>query len=517
MKTKKLLCSLLLIAVLLGLSGWMYDSTIRQGNTFITGLLTVLGNVTQTAGQNQYKAFSVNSVLWVDGVKYTTLAGCYADLPSTGGTCRVPPNYTETMSASLTMSKNNAGFIFEGPATINMGSNQIVVATNTMGAFITGQSVVGGSSFGAGGTTAGLKFVYTGNATSIPVGGSANPVGALKLENFYVDLTGAGNSAAGIDLINVHGGFTVKNVFFNGKGGASTQVGLSLNDAGGCAGACGTWDGIIEGNWFSNLFTGIACNGNIQELAFINNIMFAGATSSTGFSINCAGGGNGSYIWGSTVSAYTTGYSFTANATGGWEVHANGNSNTVDIFLTSGSSNNNVYWDNSQTGPIISDGSGATSNNHVYVAGYNGLLNEQPAASAIVGTGADATYYTYTLPARALPPGKCLDIETWANHSTGTASTVYKVFFGSTAFINNTSTGSGQVYFRLHVCNNNGSITAQHGGQFVVVPNSTIATLTFAGGTSAENTANAVVIKATFNVAATDQLTPEDFVVRMSN
>jgi hypothetical protein len=42
--------------------------------------LDVSGNVTENTGQNQYKSFLFNGVTWVDGIKYTTLAGAYAAL-----------------------------------------------------------------------------------------------------------------------------------------------------------------------------------------------------------------------------------------------------------------------------------------------------------------------------------------------------------------------------------------------------------------------------------------------------
>ena len=52
------------------------SQTITQpANTnFIVQASTILQN-----------ASNVNNVLWVDGVKYTTILGCYSALPSTGG------------------------------------------------------------------------------------------------------------------------------------------------------------------------------------------------------------------------------------------------------------------------------------------------------------------------------------------------------------------------------------------------------------------------------------------------
>lgn len=54
-------------------------STSITGNLTVTGALSVTGNVTETTGQNQLKAYSINNVLWVDGIKYTTIQAAITD------------------------------------------------------------------------------------------------------------------------------------------------------------------------------------------------------------------------------------------------------------------------------------------------------------------------------------------------------------------------------------------------------------------------------------------------------
>lgn len=478
--------------------------------------LTPSGNVSETVGQNQYKAFNFDSVLWVDGIKYTTLAACYVDLPSTGGTCHIPPNYAETMAASLTMSKNNAGFIFEGPATISMGSNQVLISQGTGGVFIKSPVVLGGNGAGGSLTAPGVTFKYTGTGTAFVVGGNSSKTSAPDIQGINIDLTGAGSAAIGMDVIDVNGGFRIQDNYFQGKGGANTQAGLQMDDGGNFVA-----DGIIEHNWFSGLGEGVQCNGNVQEITLIANHMFAGATTSTGYNWTCgAGGGNASYMFGGVVSAFTHAMHF-ATGVNGNEFHFNSNSSTTDdILFDSGSSNNTVYFDTGQVMPVITDNSGAASNNHVIAAGFSpgSTLNQQPATGALTGNSADQTIYTYTLPARALAPGKCIDVEMWANHNSGTAAVTLKLFFGGTTWFSNaTGAASGQIYERANICNNAGSYTAQNGAINLNYPSIGLAGTTFGPLTGAESTLSNVIIKTTFNVAATDQVTGGHWLVKLSN
>lgn len=490
------------------LNGTYAGNPTLSGNLSIGGTLGVASNVTETTGQNQYKAFSLNNVLWVDGIHFTTMAGCYAAL-SAGGVCHLPPGYSETLSSSITMNKNNAGFVFDGAATITMGSNQIIVSPTTNGAYIVSNMELGGNQTGAAGIigSTGVRFIYTGTGTAFLVGGAtASPAtSSVKFRGFTIDLTGAGSAAIGMDWLNVHGGCRLENVFFNGSGGTATQVGLQLDAGGNFTGDC--W---IADNWFTGVQTGInaagASTGDVQEVAFYNNIFFAGATSSTAYAFNWS---FSNWIFGGTISSFSSAVTFTGNSQGnhGW-ISTNGTTVADVAFGTS--SNNEVECTN--VTPCVTTDNG--TNNKSRQSGSDDL-SEQPTSAALTGNSADQTYYTYTLTANKLGPGKCLDVEVWANHSTGTASTVYKLFFGATAVVSNTSTGSGQIYHKMHVCNNTNSVTAQNSSLFSIVPTSTIATITFSPVPSAENTAGAVVIKATFNVANTDQLTPGHFSVHL--
>jgi len=139
----------------------------------------------------------------------------------------------------------------------------------------------------------------------------------------------------------------------------------------------------------------------------------------------------------------------------------------------------------------------------------------QGPASAITGTGAAATYYTCTLPAGVMGAGQGIIITTVAKHTTGTAGVSYTMSFGGTSTTAAAPTGSANQLERVTylIMNNPGSTSAQ-----------TISTVgqDSSGGnnsikldTAAVNTASAVTINLQFNVASTDAITPEMFLVEL--
>jgi hypothetical protein len=159
------------------------------------------------------------------------------------------------------------------------------------------------------------------------------------------------------------------------------------------------------------------------------------------------------------------------------------------------------------TGISVSFGAGVATVNST----YNPLLNKQDAAAEITGDTTDLTFFTYTVPANTLGSGGCIRAQVWAQHTTGTASTVYKWYFGSTATSGSTSTSTGVYYSAVRVCNNAGVTNAQSLFQTLSSVGSTGYSALLA--TPAEDTTGAVILKVTFAVAATDKLTPKLFIV----
>lgn len=466
---------------------------------------TIKATVGTFQGSVTAKTLNNSPVVGSGTGQFSSMAAAYS-AASSGQTIFVSSGWSETFSSSLTMNKNNVGFVFEGNATITMGSNQLIISPTTTGAFIVSSNLLGGNPLGGAGviSNSGVRFIYTGSGTAFLIGGAtvSPATSALMLKGFTIDLTGATGSSIGMDWLNVHGGCHLENVFFNGNGASSTQTGLQIDAGGNFSGDC-----EIHDSWFANLQVGIASLGSstgaVQENTYYNNIFFAGASSSTAYKFDWA---FSDWIFGSTISSWTTAVSFTSNSQGdhGW-ISTNGT--TTDVAFST-SLSNEIECTN--TVPCITTDNG--TNNLSRQSGSR-QQNEQASSGALTGNSSDQTFYTYTLPANRLGPGKCLDVEVWANHSTGTTNTTYKLFFGATAYINNASTGSGQIYMAAHICNNANSSTAQHGASKSSFP--TVAFQSFAPLTSAETATGTIVIKATFNVANTDQLTPGDFNVRL--
>ena len=139
----------------------------------------------------------------------------------------------------------------------------------------------------------------------------------------------------------------------------------------------------------------------------------------------------------------------------------------------------------------------------------------QGPASAITGTGAAATYFTCTLPAGVMSGGQGIIITALAKHTTGTAAVTYTLSFGGTSTTAVAPAGAANQLERITylIMNNPGSTNAQ-----------TISTLgqdSNAGSnsikldTAAVSTASSVTINLQFNVASTDAVTPEMFLVEL--
>jgi hypothetical protein len=139
------------------------------------------------------------------------------------------------------------------------------------------------------------------------------------------------------------------------------------------------------------------------------------------------------------------------------------------------------------------------------------ILNTQDAAAEITGDGTDLTIYTYTVPANTIPAGECIRATVYAQHTTGTAGTTYKWYFGGTSIANGSSSSTGPWASTVRVCNNAGVTNAQYLIQFPASVGSTYQQAVI--GTPAEDTTGAVILKATFSVVNTDKVTPKFFIV----
>ena len=345
---------------------WTFGAGIVTTTETASGLITANGGIT-SAGPNIWNGTTTASLLNGDlfitsAGAYQSMAACYAALSATGQACHVPAGWAETFSSNLVMSKPNAGFIFHGPATITMGTNQVLIGTTAglAGPFIIGYSPQGAiqSSGGVYSATGGVQFIYTGTGTAFVAGGSsATPVVGMKLENFSIDLRGAGSAAIGLNLKNVEGGGRIgHSVDVIGPGGAITQIALQIDDGGNFSG-----DFTVEDFQAFGVKTGVLLNGSTEEVTFIGTIISTLGTA--GIGIDFEGGAlcsANNFYGGVSNPGVGTAVKFGGSSQSNRvEMAMQGSPNTSIAFGASATSNFAVYQGTAT--PVITDASNGSN------------------------------------------------------------------------------------------------------------------------------------------------------------
>ena len=142
------------------------------------------------------------------------------------------------------------------------------------------------------------------------------------------------------------------------------------------------------------------------------------------------------------------------------------------------------------------------------------LLNVQGPIAALVGNSADQTVYTFTIPANTVQAGKGIRIKMVGFHSTGAAVTTYKIIIGATTTATVSTTSGNSENWTMSLYNAAGVQNSQfYEATMADGVGSASNVNTF--GTAAENFANAVTVKFTFNVANTDQYTGRLFSIEL--
>jgi hypothetical protein len=142
------------------------------------------------------------------------------------------------------------------------------------------------------------------------------------------------------------------------------------------------------------------------------------------------------------------------------------------------------------------------------------LLNGQGPISALVGNAADQTLYTFTVPANTVGAGKGLRVKVAYIKNVGVVSTTFKVIIGaitieSFAYV---CAGANTQFemWELDIINNAGVQNAQFWlAQETIFDTGTADRIRPNVGTSAVDFTATQAVKFTFNVAATDQVTPK--------
>lgn len=188
----------------------------------------------------------VNNVIFVDGVKYTTITAALTDLPTGGGCVILPNGYTETLTANITINKSNTCIWPWGTAVINQGAFQVLIST------------AGGSnnvsfisnfpwSTGIANQNNGLSFVgYTGASCAFCVGVSGTTTEAFYMDGVHINMSAAQAGAQAFKAIAlVKFGIVRSEPYLSGT--VNNQIGWLYDGDGGVAQFTGL--GNIEDVW----------------------------------------------------------------------------------------------------------------------------------------------------------------------------------------------------------------------------------------------------------------------------
>lgn len=224
------------------------NPTASQAINQPSGTTLTLNRVVASAGV-------INGACVVDGQIYTTIASAYNDTTNCKGTILIPPGYSETLSAPLTLNRSNTVVHFLGSATITQGVNPVVIPAGVQQVSITSDFLVGGNGKPTGSVT-GVTFQgYSGSGAAFQIGSTgactgqcssgANNVVNVYLKGITVALTSAPMGAIGVQLARVQQ-FSLDSIGIYG-GSASSQVGILLDGT-------GYFTGIGEINFLNMIF-----------------------------------------------------------------------------------------------------------------------------------------------------------------------------------------------------------------------------------------------------------------------
>lgn len=467
------------------LNGTFGGAPTLSGSVAVTGSLTASGNVTETAGQNQYKAYNFNSVIWLDGIKYTSLAAAYAAIPVAtfaasgdgigtvwtggGGVVEVPPGWIDPAWSANLVLKNCASIHFNGPAYFNQGSFQVTAAGNVHGVSIT-------NSYGDHSQrTSGVTFDYSGNgdAWAIGDGGNNTPVSDIRIENIQIHSINGGLAS---NALHIHGSQYCN--FLNldlvvANGATNTGNGLLLD---------GTGTGVFNNQ---NIFQGLTINFSNNPVSFTgactDNIYIGGlignphGTGGPGFSI--AGSSTRNLFLNTAIlsGTFASLYNFGGTANGNEVFAANGQGfATLTVVFGAGSSNN-VYHciggtltgTDSGTGNSVYDPTTFKVTSTGKIQTYAGLAAADFGLAPIVGTPIHLTGQTanlaatdiYTAPVSGLYMLYCHARTTTSG--TGTTATMSFTYAdeggaktatsGTWALNSVTITGTGSMNYPAHI------------------------------------------------------------------
>lgn len=140
------------------------------------------------------------------------------------------------------------------------------------------------------------------------------------------------------------------------------------------------------------------------------------------------------------------------------------------------------------------------------------LLNSQGPLTAVTGTGAVATLYTFSIPGGTMGTATCIRAHAEFQHTTGSASITYTWNYAGTTSTSSGSAGLGAGQDSVTICNTgatNAQVISFH--QLMFVGNTVVQGT--AVTTSAIDTTTSQTLSFQFTVAATDAVTPKLWMV----
>lgn len=161
------------------------------------------------------------------------------------------------------------------------------------------------------------------------------------------------------------------------------------------------------------------------------------------------------------------------------------------------------------TTPVVTAPSGDSTYLRIDGANSPVICTFQGILTPVTGNSSDLPYYTCTIPANVIAAGKGIRITALVQHTSGAGNITYRLSFGGTLTTAITETNPTRDKLVYEIFNSQGVQNVQTIASAVLDSNS--GTTTVRTDSAAINAQNAIIVTATFNVANSDQVTPQMF------
>ncbi|HEY6250626.1 MAG TPA: hypothetical protein VI685_11750 [Candidatus Angelobacter sp.] len=343
----------------------------------------------------------------MDGQIYTTIAAAYNDSTNCKSTILVPPGYTETLSATLSLNRSDTVIRFLGSAAITQGPFQVVVPSGKNNVSIVSDLI--GTVNANGGISVTFKG-FSGSGAAIQVGSSSADTANFYLKGIYVELAHAQNSAVGISLTRVHQFILDSLQVGVGSSTASNLTAILLNGAGDSTHNYFTGIGeinmpVISMGANSNYSIGIQAINQVTDTLVIGGTVELDSTATSSqyplgtrcFDVDgTSGPGSELFFYSPNCEAAVNALSVEGNAKTVGDVRRDSGVGTLTT-LASGTSGNKIRFVNATGGTVVDHGSNNSvefpSNDQVHSDLWQIMANSGAWAVSYVPTGKDPIFF----------------------------------------------------------------------------------------------------------------------------